>query len=66
MEGVDWRLLGGIGARLVLADDVVGLVWVLRTAARRAGPAALRRHWPGTPDGPAALERLVGTVRRDR
>jgi hypothetical protein len=31
----------------------------LRSVVRRAGPDALRRHWPGTPDGLAALWRLA-------
>jgi len=39
------------------ADDAVVVVLVLRSVVRRAGPAALDRHWPGTPDGLAALRR---------
>jgi len=27
---------------------------------RKAGPDAIRRHWPGTPDGLAVLWRLAG------
>ena len=42
------------------ADDAVLVVLVLRSVARRSGPAALERHWPGTPDGLRAVERLAG------
>jgi uncharacterized membrane protein YkvA (DUF1232 family) len=42
------------------ADDAVVVVLVLRSVARSAGPEALERHWPGTPDGLAAVRRLVG------
>ncbi|MEV7398474.1 DUF1232 domain-containing protein [Aeromicrobium sp. NPDC092404] len=33
------------------ADDVVVVAIVLRSVVRRAGPDALERHWPGTPEG---------------
>lgn len=33
---------------------------VLRSVVRRAGIDAVRRHWPGTEDGFAALCRLTG------
>lgn len=33
------------------ADDEVLVVWTLRSVSRRAGPAALERHWPGTAGG---------------
>jgi uncharacterized membrane protein YkvA (DUF1232 family) len=39
------------------ADDAVVVVLVLRSVVRHAGPAAIDRHWPGTPDGLAALRR---------
>lgn len=42
------------------ADDAVVVVLVLRSVARSAGLEALERHWPGTPDGLAAVRRLVG------
>lgn len=42
------------------ADDAVVVALVLRAAVRRAGPAALERHWPGSPAGLAAVLRLVG------
>jgi uncharacterized membrane protein YkvA (DUF1232 family) len=42
------------------ADDAVIVALALRSVTRRAGPAALDRHWPGTPDGLAAVRRLVG------
>lgn len=42
------------------ADDAVVVALVLRSVVRRAGPDALRRHWPGTPEGLHLLERLAG------
>ena len=39
------------------ADDAIVVALVLRSVVRHAGPAALDRHWPGTPDGLAALRR---------
>ena len=39
------------------ADDAVVVVLVLRSVVHRAGTAAIDRHWPGTPDGLAALRR---------
>lgn len=41
-------------------DDAVVAVLVLRSVVRRAGPGALDRHWPGTPDGLRAVRRLAG------
>ena len=40
------------------ADDVIITALVLRWITRIAGPQALAAHWPGTPDGLAALRRL--------
>jgi uncharacterized membrane protein YkvA (DUF1232 family) len=40
-------------------DDVVIASAALRSAIRRAGPEAVRRHWPGTEDGLAALWRVA-------
>ena len=40
-------------------DDVVITAAALRSVVRRAGPDLVRRHWPGTPDGLAALRRLA-------
>ncbi len=42
------------------ADDVVVVAWVLGSVVRRAGAAALQRHWPGTPAGLAVVTRLAG------
>lgn len=42
------------------ADDVVVVALALRSVVRRAGPDALDRHWPGTPDGLAVVRRLAG------
>lgn len=62
-----WFLLGYLAMPLDLvpdfvpvlghADDAIVVALVLRSVARRAGPAAIDRHWPGTPDGLAALRR---------
>lgn len=40
------------------ADDAIIVALVLRSATRSAGPNALARHWPGTPEGLTALKRL--------
>ena len=42
------------------ADDVLIAVLVLRSVTRRAGPEALDRHWPGTPEGLRTLRTLAG------
>lgn len=42
------------------ADDAILVALALRMVARRAGPDALRRHWPGTPAGLDAVLRIVG------
>jgi uncharacterized membrane protein YkvA (DUF1232 family) len=42
------------------ADDAIIVAVVLRWVVRRAGLGAVRRHWPGTADGFAALCRLTG------
>lgn len=42
------------------ADEVVLIALVLRHVVRRAGPEALDRHWPGTPDGLAVVRSLAG------
>ena len=42
------------------ADDAVVVALVLRSVARSAGPQALERHWPGNPEGLAAVRRLAG------
>jgi uncharacterized membrane protein YkvA (DUF1232 family) len=39
------------------ADDAIVVVLVLRSVVRRAGSAAVERHWPGTPEGLTALRR---------
>jgi uncharacterized membrane protein YkvA (DUF1232 family) len=39
------------------ADDAIVIALVLRSVVRRAGGAAVERHWPGTPEGLAALRR---------
>jgi uncharacterized membrane protein YkvA (DUF1232 family) len=42
------------------ADDAIVVTLVLRSVVRRAGIDAVRRHWPGSDDGFAALARLTG------
>ena len=42
------------------ADDAVLVVWTLRSVVRSAGADAIGRHWPGTPDGLVAVQRLAG------
>ncbi len=78
-RGVRWRL-AFLLAYLVLpvdlvpdfipvagyADDVLLVVWVLRSVVRAAGPDALDRHWPGTPDGLEVVRRLVGIRHESR
>jgi uncharacterized membrane protein YkvA (DUF1232 family) len=41
------------------ADDAIVVSIVLRSVVRRAGTPAVRRHWPGTEAGLAALARLT-------
>jgi uncharacterized membrane protein YkvA (DUF1232 family) len=65
-----WLLLGYLALPIDLvpdfvpvlgyADDAIIASLVLRSAARRVGAPAIRRHWPGTDDGLAALARLTG------
>ena len=42
------------------ADDAIIVVAVLRSTVRAAGLDAVRRHWPGSDEGFAALIRLTG------
>ena len=42
------------------ADDAIIVTMTLRSVARRTGSNELRRHWPGTEEGFAALCRLTG------
>ena len=67
-----WLLLGYLALPLDLvpdvipvlgyADDAVLVVWTLRAVARRSGPEALERHWPGSADGLAAVRGLLGVA----
>jgi uncharacterized membrane protein YkvA (DUF1232 family) len=70
-----WLLLGYLAIPVDLvpdfvpvlgyADDAIIVTWVLRSAVRRAGPDAVRRHWPGSQDGLDAVWRLcrLGSAR---
>ena len=75
-RGVRWRLWLLLGYLLVpidlvpdflpvvgYADDAIVIALVLRSVTRTAGPEALEEHWPGTPEGLAAVRRLVGLGR---
>ncbi len=42
------------------ADDAIIIAIALRSIARRAGPATIDRHWPGTPDGLRLIKQLSG------
>jgi uncharacterized membrane protein YkvA (DUF1232 family) len=42
------------------ADDAIIVALALRSVVRRAGPDALARHWPGTPDGLKTVHRFAG------
>jgi len=41
------------------ADDIVLAYFVLRSVAKAAGSEKLASHWRGSPEGLAALERLL-------
>jgi uncharacterized membrane protein YkvA (DUF1232 family) len=48
------------------ADDAIIVAAVLRSVVRRAGADAIRRNWPGTPEGLSSLwtlARLEGSAR---
>jgi uncharacterized membrane protein YkvA (DUF1232 family) len=47
-------------------DDVIVVVLVLRTVIRAAGPEAVERHWPGTPEGLAVVVGVSGRVAAPR
>jgi uncharacterized membrane protein YkvA (DUF1232 family) len=42
------------------ADDVVVVVWALRSVVRASGADAVARHWPGDATGLAVVSRLAG------
>ena len=46
------------------ADDVIVVAIVLRSVVRRAGPAALDRHWRGTDQGLRLVRALSGVTTR--
>ncbi len=41
------------------ADDVILISLVLRRLVRHSGPDKIDEHWPGTPDGLAAVRSLL-------
>lgn len=42
------------------ADDAIIVAVALRSVTRRAGRAALEKHWPGSAEGLQAVRRLAG------
>lgn len=73
-RAVRWSLIGLLGYLLLpidlipdvipvlgVADDVIVVALVLRFAIRRAGSAAIRRHWTGSPEGLSSLLALTGS-----
>ncbi|MDQ3735667.1 MAG: YkvA family protein, partial [Actinomycetota bacterium] len=48
------------------ADDAIVVALALRSVTRRAGPEALARQWPGSPQGLDAVRRLAGLDGRAR
>ena len=46
------------------ADDAIIVALALRSVTHRAGPEALDKHWPGTPQGLRAIRRLAGIDNR--
>src|SRR5712691_6542680 len=47
------------------ADDAIIVAAVLRSVVQHAGPDAIRRNWPGTPEGLSSvwtLARLEGSI----
>jgi uncharacterized membrane protein YkvA (DUF1232 family) len=44
------------------ADDVIVVAIALRSVVRHAGPAALERHWSGSPQGLGIVRLLSGTT----
>jgi uncharacterized membrane protein YkvA (DUF1232 family) len=65
-----WLLLGYLAIPIDLvpdfvpvlgyADDAIVVSLVLRSVVRHAGAPVIRRHWPGTDHGLAALGHLTG------
>ena len=45
------------------ADDAIIVAVALRFATRHAGPEAVRRHWPGSPEGLRTVISLTGLGR---
>jgi uncharacterized membrane protein YkvA (DUF1232 family) len=46
------------------ADDAIMVAIAIRFATRRAGRAAIERHWPGTAEGLHAVFAMAGLERR--
>jgi uncharacterized membrane protein YkvA (DUF1232 family) len=48
-----------------LVDNVLVILWALRSTVRHAGREVIVRHWTGTSEGLATLFRLVGIEEED-
>lgn len=46
-------------------DNVVVIMWALRSVLRSAGPEVITRHWPGSDEDLLALLRVVRLPRRE-
>jgi uncharacterized membrane protein YkvA (DUF1232 family) len=47
------------------ADDVIAVLWTLRSVIRAVGEEPIRRHWPGTRTGCEALLSLAKAKKRE-
>jgi uncharacterized membrane protein YkvA (DUF1232 family) len=48
------------------ADDIIIVLWTLRSVIRNIGEDRLREHWPGTPAGLDAIVELAHPSRQGR
>lgn len=70
-RGVRWRLVVALAYNVQpinlipdfipvigFVDNIVVICWALRSAIHSAGPEAVERHWPGTPEELRVLYRV--------
>jgi uncharacterized membrane protein YkvA (DUF1232 family) len=48
------------------ADDIIIVLWTLRSVIRNVGEGPLRKHWPGAAAGLDAIVKLTCTSRQGR
>ena len=70
VRGLLWLLIAYLASPIDLvpdfipvigyADDAILIALVLRWVTRMAGASAVEQHWRGSPEGLAAVRRLVG------